>query len=86
MVTVPAPVTMGSCGTWNGPGWICCDSSRVPFTSTSTVEGTAAVPPSVGSGKVTRSGRMEKSDPIATPPMRSGRVQARPPLMKSPSR
>jgi hypothetical protein len=83
---VPAPVTTGNCGISKGPAPTRLDSSLLPLTSTSTVEGTAAEPLTEGSGKVTRSGRKLKSELICAPPRRTGRVQPRPPVMKSPTR
>ena len=50
-----------------------------------TVNGTAALPPNDGSGMVTRSGRSRKLLCACSPPIRTGRVQARPPLMASPA-
>src|ERR1043166_1149437 len=52
----------------------------------SAVEGTAALPRAAGSGNVTRSGRRPKLRAICAPPMRIGRVQAKPPVITSPPR
>ena len=57
---------------------------RMLSMKTSTVEGTAAVPESVGSGMVMRSGRSEKSLCTCTPPILTGRVQIRPPVIGVP--
>src|SRR6185369_3354623 len=52
----------------------------------SAVDGTAALPRAAGSGSVTRSGRRPKLRAICAPPIRIGRVQAKPPVITSPPR
>ncbi|AHI77410.1 fimbrial biogenesis outer membrane usher domain protein [Burkholderia thailandensis E444] len=75
-VALPAPVMPGTLLMTNGPLGTSPLNWRTPFTYRSTVDGTTAVPASVGTGNVTRSGRSAKLLRHCRPPRRSERVHA----------
>jgi len=58
MVTSPLPLSAGTWLTTKGPAGTSLEPTARPFTNTSTVEGTTAVPVAASNGVVTRSGRM----------------------------